>query len=324
MRTSSPLQKKISPCSSTFAAPSPDRLLPVLRRQDSADGTRKLLLGLADGLSIETVVMPMPRTHTLCLSTQVGCPLGCTFCLTGQGGFVRNLSAEELAAQFRTAASAVHEAWGNWPARAVFMGMGEPLLNFAALLHCLEMLTSTCIPRLSWRKIQVSTIGIPDRLEELGRLRLALPAISLHAPNQDLRDSIMPGAKRWPLKELMPVLRRYPVPGRERIVIEYILIKGVNDTDGHAEELRSLLAGVRAKVNLIPCNPVPGSPHVSPSPERIEGFGGRLKALGVTAFVRRSLGPDILAACGQLRREDVRASRQPDLSAATRGKEHRS
>jgi 23S rRNA (adenine2503-C2)-methyltransferase len=323
MRITSPLQKKISPQSSTFQAPSADGLLAVRKRQDSADGTRKLLLGLADGLTIETVIMPMPRTHTLCLSTQVGCPLGCTFCLTGQGGFVRNLSPEELAAQFRTAAKEARDFSGRWPTRAVFMGMGEPLLNFDALRRCLEVLTSTGVPRLSWRKIQVSTVGIPDRLEELGRSRLALPAISLHAPTQELRDRIMPGAKRWSLGELMQVLRRYPIPGRERIVIEYLLIRNFNDTDGHADQLCTLLAGVRAKVNLIPCNPVPGSPHVGPSPERVEGFGDRLKAQGLTAFVRRSLGPDILAACGQLRCEDERVQKQSGPPAAICGKERR-
>lgn len=280
-----------------------DNLLPVRKRQLSEDGTQKLLLELADGQTIESVSMPMPSTRTICLSTQVGCAIGCTFCHTGQSGFIRNLTLSELMAQIRTTAVELHSATGIWPQRAVFMGMGEPLLNFEAVRDCLTLLTDPNGPNLSWRKIQLSTIGIPKQLEELGRSRLALPAISLHAPTQTLRDLIMPGARKWPLSELLSTLRSYPLPGRERITIEYILIRDVNDSESHAEQLHEVLEGVRAKINLIPCNPVPGSPHKSPGPERIENFARRLKALGSTAFIRRSLGPDILAACGQLRSE---------------------
>ena len=280
-----------------------DNLLPVRKRQLSEDGTQKLLLELADGQTIESVSMPMPSTRSICLSTQVGCAIGCTFCHTGQSGFIRNLTLSELMAQIRTTAVELHSATGIWPQRAVFMGMGEPLLNFEAVRDCLALLTDPNGPNLSWRKIQLSTIGIPKQLEELGRSRLALPAISLHAPTQTLRDLIMPGARKWPLSELLSTLRSYPLPGRERITIEYILIRDVNDSESHAEQLHEVLEGVRAKINLIPCNPVPGSPHKSPGPERIENFARRLKALGSTAFIRRSLGPDILAACGQLRDE---------------------
>lgn len=280
-----------------------DNLLPVRKRQLSADGTQKLLLELADGQTIESVSMPMPSTRTICLSTQVGCPVGCTFCRTGQSGFIRNLTLPELMAQIRTTAFELHATTGIRPQRAVFMGMGEPLLNFEAVRDCLTLLTDPGGPNLSWRKIQLSTIGIPRQLEELGRSRLALPAISLHAPTQRLRDLIMPGARKWPLDELIATLRSYPLPGRERITIEYILIRDVNDSQSHAEQLHEVLEGVRAKINLIPCNPVPGSPHRSPGPERIESFTRRLKDLGGTAFIRRSLGPDILAACGQLRGE---------------------
>jgi len=278
-------------------------LLPVRKRQMSTDGTQKLLLELIDGQTVESVSIPMPTTSTICLSTQVGCPVGCTFCRTGQSGFIRNLTLSELMAQIRTTAFELHAATGAWPQRAVFMGMGEPLLNFEAVRDCLTLLTDPRGPHLSWRKIQLSTIGIPGQLEELGRSRLALPAISLHAPTQVLRDRIMPGARRWPLRELIDTLRRYPLPGRERITIEYILIRDLNDSESQALQLHELLDGVRAKINLIPCNPVPGSPHKSPGPERIESFARRLKALGDTAFIRRSLGPDILAACGQLQYE---------------------
>jgi 23S rRNA (adenine2503-C2)-methyltransferase len=275
----------------------------VLRRQVSTDGTRKLLLALADGQTIETVIMPMPRTHTICLSSQVGCPVGCTFCRTGLSGFSRNLTLDELMGQVRTAWQELLDAAGAHPLRAVFMGMGEPLLNFDNLQRCLQQLSSPRERHLSWRKIQVSTVGIPDRLEELGRSRLALPAVSLHAPTQELRDRIMPGARRWPITDLMRVLRDYPLPDRERITIEYILMEDVNDGVGHARQLSGLLDGIRAKVNLIPCNPVPGSPYRSPGPWRIDEFMRSLREGGLTAFVRRSLGPDIAAACGQLRSE---------------------
>ena len=309
MLTNTPLAGTITP---PFAGDrlvwSGNGLLPVRRRQASRDGTLKLLLGLPDGQTIESVSMPMPATRSICLSAQVGCPLGCTFCRTGLSGFVRNLTAPEIMAQARATALESHAATGLWPERAVFMGMGEPLLNFETLRDCLTMLTDRRGPHLSWRKIQVSTVGIPARLEELGRLRLALPAISLHAPNQELRDRLMPGAKGWPLRDLIPVLTSYPLPGRERITVEYILIRDTNDSDGHAEQLHELLAASRTKVNLIPCNPVAGSPHAPPDPRRVDGFARSLKALGRTVFVRRSLGPDILAACGQLRGERDRAN----------------
>lgn len=279
----------------------PQNLLPVRDRQTGADGTRKLLLELADGQSVETVIMDMPKSHTVCLSTQVGCPVGCTFCRTGGSGFVRNLTAGELLAQIATAGEELRAATGRLPERAVFMGMGEPLLNFTALRGCLENLARASGPHLSWRKILVSTVGIPERLDELGRLRLALPAVSLHAPTQDLRDRLMPGARAWPLRELMPAMLRYPLPGRERMTVEYILIRDANDADRHARQLHELLGDMRAKINLIPCNPVPGAPHRAPDRERNEGFAAALKALGRTAFVRRSHGPDIMAACGQLR-----------------------
>lgn len=304
MMTARPLQNL--PAAPPPPWPSPHGpLLPVRTRQTGADGTRKLLLELDDGQAVETVIMAMPRTYTLCLSTQVGCPVGCTFCRTGGSGFVRNLTDAEIMAQVRTAGGELRAVTGRWPERAVFMGMGEPLLNFDALRRSLEALTGGPGPHLSWRKILVSTVGIPERLQELGRLRLALPAISLHAPTQELRDTIMPGARRWPLRELIPVLLRYPLPGRERMTIEYILIRDANDTPRHARLLHELLGDMRAKINLIPCNPVPGSPHLPPERAGVEGFAAVLGDLGRTAYVRRSLGPDIMAACGQLRGRDA-------------------
>lgn len=279
--------------------------LPVRRRQIDDDGTIKLLLELADGQTVECVSMAMPMSRTLCLSTQVGCPLACTFCQTGRSGFVRNLSSGEILGQARTLAREGWTRFSTWPSRCVFMGMGEPLLNFDALRQSLQILTAGAQAHLSWRKVQVSTIGIPHRLRELGQLRLALPAISLHAPTQELRDRLMPGAQKWPLSELIHSLRQYPLPGRERITVEYILIRDVNDSLSHAGLVRELLREVRAKINLIPCNPVPGSPWTPPDERRILGFAQRLRSLGMTVFLRRSLGPGIQAACGQLRAEDT-------------------
>lgn len=277
--------------------------LPVLTKRIGQDGTRKLLLGLSDGNTVECVCMAMPATWTVCLSTQIGCPIGCVFCRTGQSGFVRNLSWQELLWQFNSAASEIREVSGKNPERVVLMGMGEPLLNPKALHDVLSHLTQYARPAISWRKILCSTVGIPAELDRLSRLRLALPAISLHAPTQTLRDKLMPGAKRWPLSELMAVLRSYPLPGRERMIIEYVMLDTINDTDEHARMLEALIGPIRAKINLIPCNPVPGSPYHPSSPDRIDGFAQRLRSFGRTVFVRRSLGPDIFAACGQLRAE---------------------
>ncbi len=275
--------------------------LPVLDRQTSADGSTKLLLGLSDGHTVESVAMAMPKTHTLCLSTQVGCPVGCVFCSTGQSGYVRDLTASELIAQARATAHEVHADARTWPERIVFMGMGEPLLNLDNLLRALTVLTSPQGPDLSWRKVVVSTVGIPKALRALASTRLAVPAISLHAPTQELRDRLIPGARKWPLAELLPILENYPLPGRERILVEYILIHGVNDVLDHAAQLHDLLRDARVKITLIPCNPSPGSPFARPPEAAIESFAERLRALGRTVFIRRSLGADVLAACGQLR-----------------------
>ncbi|NCD24316.1 MAG: radical SAM protein [Deltaproteobacteria bacterium] len=275
--------------------------LPVIDRHASTDGTTKLLLELADGHAIESVAMAMPTTHTLCLSTQVGCPLGCVFCDTGRSGYIRNLTTSEIIAQARSTAQAVHAATQTWPERIVFMGMGEPLLNLDNLLPALRLLTSPHGPNLSWRKIIVSTVGIPDGLRALASERLALPAISLHAPTQELRDRLMPGTRRWPLTTLIPLLESYPLPGRERILIEYILIPGVNDTGNHATRVHALLGRLRTKINLIPCNPSPGTSFQKPPQLAIDTFARRLRDLGQTVFVRRDLGTDVHAACGQLR-----------------------
>lgn len=265
------------------------------------DLTHKLLFQLHDGQTIEAAIMPMLKSWTICISTQVGCPISCIFCSTGRSGFIRNLEAGEILAQIRTLGRTLLFSEGCLPNRLVFMGMGEPLLNFDALRDTLRQISEDDGPGISWRKRLLSTVGIPDRLASLARTRLALPAISLHAPEQSLRDRIIPGARRWPLSDLVQVLHAYPLPGRERILIEYIMIRGLNDSDILADELHRLLGTLSVKINLIACNPVPGAGLLPSTPERIAAFTERLRGHGRTVFLRRNLGADIMAACGQLR-----------------------
>lgn len=270
----------------------------------SADGTIKFLLVLSDGERIETVLIPGARgRYTQCLSTQVGCPMACTFCNTGLLGFTRNLTHGEILGQVLVG-RAYLAAHSLAPLRnIVFMGMGEPLLNLTNVLDALRSMNSDTGLNLSWRRSTISTVGLPGPLEELGRSELALPAISLHAPTQELRARIMPKAARVPLPELMAALERFPLRPRERITFEYLLLKGVNDTLKHADQLASLLLRRqgRHKVNLIRYNTTLDIPYEAPEQERAEAFEHRLWDRGLTATIRRSMGQDIEAACGQLR-----------------------
>lgn len=273
----------------------------LIARQDSPDGTRKLLLRFCDGQQAECVILPMLHAPTLCLSTQIGCALGCRFCCSGQQGFLRNLSAQEILGQAEVAAREAETLCGSAPQRIVFMGIGEPLLNFHALVQFLELVSSPPGLHISWRKIHVSTVGIPHRLHALGRRRLAIPAVSLHAPTQELRDVLMPGAKTWPIRDLIATLEAYPLPARKRLLIEYLLIKDVNDGESHARQLHDFLKAIRCKVTLLPCNPVPGKPFFPSSSPQTERFLHILKSRGQTVYIRRDLGANASAACGQLR-----------------------
>lgn len=273
----------------------------IVATRISKDNTRKLLLKLADGELIESVVMFMPRSATLCLSSQAGCALRCSFCSTGHGGFRRNMTSEEILGQAQVVATDLLSAHGVWPNRIVFMGMGEPLLNFQNIVNAIQNMHLVTGPNYSWRKILISSVGIPEKLEQMASMRIALPAISLHAPNQDLRDRLLPGAAAWPLTDLITCLKSYPLPGRERLVIEYLMIEHVNDHPQHAKELSDLITTLRAKINLIPYNEIPEANFKPSSPDRIAKFYSILKSRGQTVFVRRTLGMDISAACGQLR-----------------------
>lgn len=276
----------------------------VDRVQQSRDGTVKLLLKLADGALVETVLIPAEGRFTQCLSTQVGCAMACTFCNTGRMGFARNLTQAEILGQILVGRHYLAERNLSPLKNLVFMGMGEPLLNLDNLLKSLETLNSGEGLGFSSRKTTVSTVGLPRELTRLAESGLALPAISLHAPTQELREKLMPKAAAIaPLPELMACLDQLPLRPRERITYEYLLIRGVNDSLKEAQGLVKLLGGRRSKVNLIAYNPSPGIPYAAPEPETVLAFEKHLWDKHITATLRKSMGQDIAAACGQLRAE---------------------
>lgn len=272
----------------------------------SADGTRKFLFRLADGETIESVWIPEPRRVTLCVSTQAGCALACAFCLTGQGGLRRNLAAWEIVDQFLM-------AWRLTPdgppiTNLVMMGMGEPLANLDAVVEAIEHLVDGDGIHLAPRRVTVSTAGIVPKIAELGRRAPYVNlAVSLGGTTDAQRDELIPINRRWPLKDLMDACRAYPLPPRRRILFEYMLIRGVNDTPADAKRLVKMVHGIRCKVNLMSYNPIPGVPYERPDDEAVHAFRKRLEEAGLRTFVRRSRGRDILAACGQLRAADADA-----------------
>jgi 23S rRNA (adenine2503-C2)-methyltransferase len=278
------------------ALPDVDRVTP------SQDGSRKLVFRLADGARISAVVMPDDDRITLCLSTQVGCGFACAFCLTGTMGLDRNLDAGEIVGQLM-AANRMLDAEGRRVTHLVFMGMGEPLANYAPLATSLRILTDAKLGiGYSPRRITVSTVGLVKGIERLGRDNLKVNlAISLHAADDDTRSRLMPVNKSWNLEALMAAVRAYPLAPRQRVFFEYVLLDGVNDSPEAAEGLARLLRGVRAKVNLIPFNDWEGAGYSRPPIARILAFQAVLLNAGITTTVRWSKGEDIGAACGQLR-----------------------
>jgi len=273
--------------------------LPEVReRRESPDSTVKYLLGLDDGAGIEAVDIPDGDRRTLCLSSQAGCALGCTFCVTGYWGAGRNLSAGEIVGQWLT----IRRHWTEEPRRVnlVFMGMGEPLLNLEGLEGALSILSES----ISWRRITVSTAGVIPGIEAMARWpRRPQLAVSLHAPDDDRRSEMMPLNRTHPLGELMTTLRRWPLDRGEKITFEYILIRGFNDRLEDADAVARRIAQVPSKVNLIPVNPDPvlGKSMVSPPDAQVVRFQKRLQDKGLIATVRRRRGDDVSAACGQLR-----------------------
>ncbi len=272
----------------------------VERRTPSQDGSEKLVLRLGDGARIQAVLMPDEDRLTLCVSTQVGCGFGCAFCFTGTMGVERNLTAGEIVGQVMAARAGLLP--GSRLTHIVYMGMGEPLANYAATVKSIRILTDPRGLALAPRRITVSTVGLVSGIERLAKenLRVNL-AISLHATSNEIRDRIMPVNKGFAIEELLQACRRFPVAFRQRITFEYVLLEGVNDGAEDARRLVRLLKGIRAKINLIPFNDWEGSGFQRPPLQRILGFQAILLEHGIRATVRWSKGEDIGAACGQLK-----------------------
>jgi len=274
----------------------------VARVTPSLDGSRKLVFRLEDDSRVSAVIMPDDDRITLCLSTQVGCGYACAFCLTGTMGLERNLTAGEIVGQL-LAANALLAVEGQRVTHLVFMGMGEPLANFAALVKAVRIFTDAKLGcGYSPRRITVSTVGLVSGIEKLGREDLKVNlAVSLHASSDDVRSQLMPVNKSWNLSALMEAVRKYPLTHRQRVFFEYVMLDGVNDGVEDARRLARLLRGVKAKVNLIPFNDWEGSTFQRPPLPRILAFQSVLLDADITTTVRWSKGEDIGAACGQLR-----------------------
>ena len=270
----------------------------------SADGTRKWVLRLHDGNAIETVFIPETDRNTLCISSQVGCAVGCTFCATAQEGFNRNLTTAEIVGQVWLAEHGLRQQLGD-PARVisnvVFMGMGEPLLNLKEVGPAIRILLDDLGYGLSRRRVTVSTAGIVPAIDRLHEAAPVSLAVSLHAPDDALRDRLVPINKKYPIAELLAACRRY-VAGdhRRRITFEYAMLAGVNDSPKQAHALAQLLRTVPAKINLIPLNPFPGSPFERSTDAAIDAFRDILLTAGLVTITRRTRGDSIRAACGQL------------------------
>lgn len=288
----------------------------IVERQVSKDGTRKWLIRTAPGIEIETVFIPdVGRAGALCVSSQVGCTLNCTFCHTGTQKLVRNLTAAEIVAQVQVA----RDDLGEWPSpkedrrlsNIVFMGMGEPLYNLDHVADAIDIIADGEGIAISRRRITVSTSGVVPMIPELGERTGTMLAISLHATNDPLRDVLVPLNKKYPLDQLMAAIRAYPGLGNaKRVTFEYVMLKGVNDSPDEARALVKLIQGIPAKVNLIPFNPWPGTDYQCSDWKTIEAFAAILNRAGYASPIRTPRGRDILAACGQLKSESekIRAS----------------
>ncbi len=275
----------------------------VVTRQVSTDGTRKWLIRVAGGNCIETVFIPEDKRGTLCISSQVGCPMDCSFCSTAQQGFNRNLDSAEIIAQLRIAADELGQTRPGERviSNVVFMGMGEPLLNLEPVLSAIRIMLDDHAYGLSRRRVTVSTSGLVPQID---RLRMECPvslAVSLHAPNDELRDELVPLNRSHPLAELLDACRRYvDAQPHSQITFEYVMLDGVNDSDRHARELTRILEGIPSKINLIPFNTFPGTAYHCSSRERIDAFRMCLCRAGLVTVTRKTRGDDIDAACGQL------------------------
>jgi 23S rRNA (adenine2503-C2)-methyltransferase len=269
---------------------------------ESGDGTRRYLLRLEDGRTVETVLMPEGDRDTLCISSQVGCPVDCKFCMTALLGLERSLTAGEIVGQVLLVARDNGLQRESGRINIVMMGQGEPLLNLPNVLKATRILLDPAGFALSPRRITISTAGIIPKIEELGRetVRPKL-AISLNASTEEMRRELMPITRKYHLKDLLAACKAYPLRPWEKLTFEYVLLKGVNDTDADARRVLKLLANLNCKVNLIALNPGPEIPYETPDPERVAAFQ-QIVRRGVPCFVRKPRGLDIYAACGQLKR----------------------
>jgi 23S rRNA (adenine2503-C2)-methyltransferase len=293
-----------------LAASRPVGLPEIARMYQSADGTRRYLLRLEDGRTIETVLMPEGERDTICISSQAGCAVGCKFCMTALLGLERNLTSGEIVGQVLLVSreNGLRAKGASPPSRLniVMMGQGEPLLNLPNVLKATRILLDPEGFGLSPRRITVSTSGIVPKIEELARetIRPKL-AISLNASTEEQRQELMPITRKYHLKDLLETCRHYPLRPWEKLTFEYILLKGVNDSDADARRVAKLLANLNAKVNLIALNPGPEIPYETPTPERVASFR-QIVMRGLPCFVRKPRGLDIFAACGQLKRAEAK------------------
>jgi len=299
----------------------------ITSAQVSTDGTRKWLIRLADGAEVECVFIPdVGRSGALCVSSQVGCTLTCTFCHTGTQKLVRNLTSAEIVAQVMIA----RDALGEWPTperplndgervltNIVFMGMGEPLYNLDNVAAAIDVISDGDGISISRRRITVSTAGVAPKIKELGERTGAMLAISLHATNDELRDQLVPLNKKYDLEALFAAIRDYPgLSNAKRVTFEYVMLKGVNDTPAEARALIRLLKHIPAKINLIPFNPWPGTAYECADWPTIEAFAAILNRAGYASPIRTPRGRDILAACGQLKSESVKLRASERAKAA--------
>ena len=265
----------------------------------SSDGTVKFLFRLEDGQHIESVYIPEENRETLCISSQVGCDVGCTFCMTAQMGFRRNLQPGEIVGQVLAVIKEGYLRDNGF--NVVFMGMGEPLYNYRNVMKAFRLMIDPDGMNLSYRRITVSTAGVVPILEKMsGEERLPNLAISLNAVTDEVRGRIMPINRKWDLTKLLEACRTFPLEPRRRITFEYVLLKGENDSIDDAQRLAILLKGIPNKINVIPYNPNPGLPHKRPDSRTVEHFCETLSQNGIAAYVRKTRGRDIAAACGQL------------------------
>ena len=290
----------------------------IIKKQISTDGTRKYLLSLQDGNQIEAVYIPERDRGTLCISSQVGCTLNCSFCFTGTQKLVRNLSAADIVGQVLV----VRDDLDEWPkngitkhskrqiSNIVMMGMGEPLYNYNAVRDALHIVMDNEGIALSKKRITLSTSGVVPKIEKTGHEIGCLLAISFHATTDEVRNNLVPINKKWNIAQLLKTLRNYPtLSNSQRITFEYVILKNINDSDADAKRLVKLIAGIPAKINLIPFNPWPDSPYERSTKKRIEAFAKIINRAGYASPVRYPRGEDIMAACGQLKSDSLKINR---------------